>query len=85
MIKALLVLIALSLATPAFAQVYVNPYLKKDGTFVQGHIRSAPDQFKQNNYGYRQNYAQPSYLNRPYAAPQGFNRNMYQPPVGYRR
>jgi len=39
---------------PAFAaaQVYVNPYVRRDGTQVQGHYRSAPDGNPSNNYSY---------------------------------
>jgi hypothetical protein len=33
--------------------IYIQPYQRQDGTFVQGHNRSAPDGIKENNYGYR--------------------------------
>ncbi len=36
----------------AAAQVYVNPYVRRDGTEVQGHYRSAPDGNPYNNYSY---------------------------------
>ncbi len=31
--------------------VYVKGYYRKDGTYVRPHIRSAPDNYKWNNYG----------------------------------
>ena len=34
------------------AQVYVNPYVRRDGTQVEGHYRSAPDGNPSNNYSY---------------------------------
>ena len=37
------------------ADVYVNPYYRKDGTYVRGHYRSSPDGIKSNNYGPSQN------------------------------
>ncbi len=34
------------------AQVYVSPYVRRDGSMVQGHYRSAPDRDPTNNYSY---------------------------------
>ena len=34
------------------ADVWVNSYVRKDGTFVQGHWRSDPDGILENNYSY---------------------------------
>ena len=40
------------MATLVFAEdVWVNGYYRKDGTYVQGHTRSAPDGDRSNNYG----------------------------------
>jgi hypothetical protein len=36
----------------ALAQVYVNPYMRRDGTMVQGHFKSLPDGNPYNNYSY---------------------------------
>ena len=36
----------------AQAQVWVDPYNRKDGTQVQGHYRSNPDGNPYNNYSY---------------------------------
>lgn len=51
--RTLLLALALLLA-PAIgsAQVYVRPYVRKDGTTVQGHWRSKPDSNPYNNYGF---------------------------------
>lgn len=35
---------------PVLANVYVNPYTKKDGTQVEGHYRSDPDGNPNNNW-----------------------------------
>lgn len=49
---------------------YVRPYVRKNGTVVQGHVRTTPDHTKTNNYSYPGNYnpnsgtvtpSQPSY------------------------
>ena len=60
------------------AQVYVKPYVKKDGTYVQGHQRTAPNSTRTDNYSSQGNvnpftgregrvdpFAQPN----PYAQP----------------
>ncbi len=36
----------------AMAQVWVNPYTRKDGTQVEGHYRSRPDGSPYNNWSY---------------------------------
>ena len=38
--------------TLAMAQVWVNPYTRKDGTQVQGHYGSNPDGNPYNNWSY---------------------------------
>lgn len=39
-------------STEVFARdVYVKGYYRSDGTYVRPHIRSAPDNYKWNNYG----------------------------------
>lgn len=44
-----------ALTGPVAAQVYVSPYVKKDGTFVQGHYRSSPNSTTLDNYSTRGN------------------------------
>ena len=43
-------LLAILFVGAAQAQVYVAPYVTKNGTFVQGHYRSAPNDTKADNY-----------------------------------
>ena len=40
----------------AFAQTHVQGYYRKDGTYVQPHMRSTPDSNPYNNYSYPGNY-----------------------------
>lgn len=35
----------------ALAEQYVNGYYRKDGTYVQGHAKSSPDEYRYNNKG----------------------------------
>ncbi len=41
---------ALLAVTSAQAQHYVSPYVKQDGTVVQGHYQTNPDSTRANNY-----------------------------------
>lgn len=72
--KKLVVLLASACAASAFAQTYVRPHVRSDGTYVEGHYRSRPDNSSLNNYSTQGNtnpftgqqgsvnpYAQPSY------------------------
>jgi hypothetical protein len=43
-------LAAIAATTTASAQVHVNGYTKKDGTYVAPHYRSSPDGNPYNNY-----------------------------------
>lgn len=42
-------------AGSAFAQVYVSPYVTKEGTYVEGHYRSAPNNTERDNYSTKGN------------------------------
>ena len=54
----------------AFSQVafaysyYVNGYYRSNGTYVRGHYKTSPDQYKYNNYSYKS--YQPRYNNSYY-------------------
>ncbi len=67
-------LAALVGAGSAGADQYVSPYVRSDGTVVQGHMRSSPDSTRFNNYSTRGNTnpytGQPGYKN-PYAGSGG--------------
>lgn len=60
---ALLVLCAVSCS--AFADQWVNPHVRRDGTYVQGHMRSTPDNNPYNNYSSQGN-------SNPYTGQQGY-------------
>lgn len=45
--------------------VYVNPYVRSDGTYVQGHNRTAPDSNPYNNYSTQGNI-------NPYTGQKGY-------------
>jgi len=51
--------VAALLAAAAFSaaarDTYVDPYVKRDGTYVQGHYRSAPNNNPYDNYSTRGN------------------------------
>jgi hypothetical protein len=49
---ALVVALFVTLTVSAAAQTYVEGYTRKDGTYVQGHWRSSPDNNPYNNYSY---------------------------------
>lgn len=60
--------------TAAVAQVNVQGYTRRDGTYVAPHVRSAPDNSYNNNYGTspntniysgQQGTNQPTYNDRP--------------------
>lgn len=51
-------------AVSAFAQTYVAPYVKKDGTYVEGHYKSQPNDTKTDNYSSKGN-------SNPYTGQQG--------------
>jgi hypothetical protein len=51
--KKILIIIAIItlFASNSFARdVWVDGYTKRDGTRVQGHYRTSPDRYKNNNY-----------------------------------
>lgn len=43
-------LVVLLMSSTVFAQVHVNGYTRRDGTYVQPHYRTAPDNSINNNY-----------------------------------
>ena len=49
--KLLMAILIAVLCVPAFAQVQVRGYYRKDGTYVAPHIRSAPNSTTSDNYG----------------------------------
>ena len=47
-----LALTMLSMTSVFASDVYVDGHYKKDGTYVEGHHRTSPDDRKDNNYNY---------------------------------
>jgi hypothetical protein len=80
--KKLAVLFVCAVATVAWSQTYVAPHVRRDGTTVEGHFRSAPNRTVDDNYGTRGNQNpftgqsghEPRSYERPYQAPS------YSPP-----
>lgn len=67
-------IVAATLAVASFAavaQTYVQPHVRRDGTYVEGHFRSAPDSNRLNNYSSQGNF-------NPYTGERG-TVNPYQP------
>lgn len=60
-------------ALPAFSQVQVDGYFRRDGTYVPPHVRSAPDSTRYNNYGVQGN-------TNPYTGERGSQRHEYSNP-----
>lgn len=69
-------LVALLIASlPAAAQVQVDGHFRRDGTYVQPHVRSAPDSQRYNNYNAQGNV-------NPYSGERGTQRREFSnPPV----
>lgn len=75
-IAAILALCAFS----AIAQTYVKPYVRKDGTYVEGHMRSSPNANRYDNYGAKDNI----YGNQnPYTGQRGSQPSELSSPPAY--
>jgi hypothetical protein len=48
-------LLIATFAAAAWGQTYVRPHMNKDGTFTEGHYRSAPNHTDRDNYGTKGN------------------------------
>lgn len=62
----------------AFADKFVNGYIRKDGTYVQPHYRSEPNSIKYDNYSSQGN-------TNPYNGNQGYQRNEFSSPPSYNK
>lgn len=78
---ALAVVLSVVIAAPALAagSKSVRPYVKKDGTFVQGHMRSAPNSTRYDNYNARNSI----YGTNPYTGQKGSQRDEFSSPPAY--
>ena len=48
--KLIFAILLICITTSAFADTYVRGHTRKDGTYVEPHYRSSPDNSKFNNY-----------------------------------
>ena len=74
--KTALVVLAVLFSTNAFADKYVRGYVKKDGTYVQPHMKSSPNQFQFDNYSSSGN-------TNPYTGQKGYDRNEFSSPPDF--
>jgi hypothetical protein len=78
--KIVIAAVLLAATAVAQAQTYVPGYIKQDGTFVQGHTRSAPNSTRIDNYGAKDNI----YGNQnPYTGERGSQRSELSSNPGY--
>lgn len=69
--RAVFFIVVILASSSVFADKYVNGYYRKDGTYVQGHTKSSPDQYRYNNRSsqsmggtQRDEYSSPGATNR---------------------
>lgn len=60
----------------AIADSYVRPHVRSDGTYVQGHMRSSPNQYRHDNYSGRGN-------TNPYTGQRGSQRHEFTNPPAF--
>jgi hypothetical protein len=53
--KLIAALLIATFAATAWAQTYVRPHVNKDGTYIEGHYRSAPNHTDSDNYSTKGN------------------------------
>lgn len=51
----LMIMSLVAICSVAFADTYVRPHVRRDGSFVQGHYRSDRDNNPWNNWSHRGN------------------------------
>lgn len=73
--KKIIVAAMLMASGVAAADVYVQGHVRKDGSYVQPHVRSNPDQHKFNNYSSQGN-------TNPYTGQRGTQSHEYSQPRG---
>lgn len=76
--KTMLFLVLLAFFSYAAADEWVNGYYRSDGTYVQGHYRSSPNQYKFDNYSSQGN-------SNPYTGEKGYKRNEFSDPPSYNK
>jgi hypothetical protein len=82
--KLIAVFALVAVTVPASAQVYVPGYVRSDGVYVQGHVRSAPNSTTLDNYSTKGNinpYNGKRGTVDPYPLTRTYTPPVYQPPV----
>lgn len=77
--KIIIIATLLAVTCAAQAQTYVPGYTKKNGTYVEGHYRSAPDSSRMNNY----NAENSVYGSNPYTGKKGSQRDEFSSEPAY--
>lgn len=72
----MLALLSLLFVDFAFADNYVRPHVRRDGTYVEGHMRSSPNSNRFDNYSSQGNV-------NPYTGQRGSDRNEFSNPPEY--
>ena len=87
--KKTIILFAVAFSVSAWAQTYVQPHVTKNGTYVEGHMRSNQNDTRMDNYSTKGNknpytgqagtvnpYAQPapSYQQQPQSRQSGYGQ-----------
>jgi len=78
--KVIIGMIATLLSSLAFSQTYVPPSVDKNGVYHQGYYRSAPNQYRYDNYN-----AQNSIYGgvNPYTGKRGYQKDEFSNPPVY--
>lgn len=71
--KTVLAIVLLAASASALADQYVQPHVRKDGTYVEGYNRSSPNSNLYDNYSSQGN-------SNPYTGQRGHERNEYSNP-----
>lgn len=66
--KSIIAIALLAISAQAVADQYVRGYVRKDGTYVQPHVRSSPNSVQWDNYSTKGN-------TNPYTGQQGTQRD----------
>ena len=74
-----ILVLVLSTCAAAQAQTWVNGYTRQDGTYVEGHMRSAPNSTRYDNY----NAENSVYGSTPYTGQRGTQRDEFSSPPTY--
>lgn len=78
--KSILGIAILVLSASAVAQVFVRPYVDREGNYHEGHMRSAPNERRSDNYNAQNN---PYGGVNPYTGQRGSQRDEYSSPPVY--